>query len=387
MQNLEIMHQKAMQQYEEKNLDEALKIYNEIISLNPVDEVALSCVMDIYLEKNDKFNYYLSRANVNISQNKLEYAIKDTKKALEVDVDSIEARRKLARLYRVDNKNLKAIDEFLNLIRMNEHQLDAYFELADLYVKEDSLDSAISIAQKGFEMFPDDANMANMLAKLYFKANDNKKALEVVEDELLKIKILLEDGQNDKAMTELSNCKIDFKDENQARNYHILKAQYYYNTNEFDNSLEEIDKYIKLKAPDAVSFQMKALIYEELKDEFRSHLNWGFCFKLQGKFDEAIVEFDAASKENPKDKAALIELANLYQRNKERYVAMEYWQRVYDIDEDETAREILAEFYYSEGNFEKAQQYGKVLDKTDKKQQEEENYVGFLDRIMSFFGK
>ncbi len=384
MKSLEMMHQKAAKVYEERNLDEALKIYNEIVALNPADDVALSCIMDIYLEKNDKFNYYLSRANVNIAQNKLEYAIKDTKKALEIDMDSIEARRKLARLYRVDNKNLKAIDEFLNIIKMDEKQLDAYFELADLYIKEDSLDSAISIASKGYEIFPDNADMANMLAKLYFKANDNKKALEVVEDDLLKIKILLEDNQNDKAMEELSKIKIDFENQLQKRSYHLLKAQYYYNKAQYDNSLNEIDNYVKLGAPDAVSFQMKALIYEELNDEFNAHFNWGFCYKFQSKFDEAIVEFDAANKQKPDDKSTLIELANLYQKNKEKYVAMEYWQKVYNIDKDENARQILAEFYYSEGNFEKAEQYGKVI---EKKQKEEENYTGFLDKIMSFFGK
>ena len=107
MANLELMHQSAANEYEQRNFEKALEIYNEIIKLNPIDEVALSCVMDIYLELDDKFNYYLARANVNIAQNKLEYAINDTKKAIELDIDNIEARRKLARLYRVDKKNLK----------------------------------------------------------------------------------------------------------------------------------------------------------------------------------------------------------------------------------------------------------------------------------------
>ena len=116
MANLELMHQNAANEYEQRNFEKALEIYNEIIKLNPIDEVALSCVMDIYLELDDKFNYYLARANVNIAQNKLEYAINDTKKAIELNVDNIEARRKLARLYRVDKKNLKAIDEFLRIL-------------------------------------------------------------------------------------------------------------------------------------------------------------------------------------------------------------------------------------------------------------------------------
>ena len=116
MTNLETMHQKALVEYENKNLDEALKIYEEIIKASPADEVALSCVMDIYLEKDDKFNYYLARANVNIAQNKLEYAISDTKKALELNQEDLSARRKLARLYKVNNKSLKAIDEFNRLL-------------------------------------------------------------------------------------------------------------------------------------------------------------------------------------------------------------------------------------------------------------------------------
>lgn len=381
MANLENMHQKALKEYEEKNLDEALKIYEEIIKLNPIDEVALSCVMDIYLEKDDKFNYYLARANVNIAQNKLEYAINDTKKALEIDMENIDARRKLARLYKVDNKILKAIDEFLKLLEVNPDEIEAYFELVDLYMKEDSIDSAISIAKRGLERFNDDKNLKNMLAQLYFKANDLDNALEVVDDDFLRTKILLQAQKNDEANEILSKFNPDKLSDIQKKNYYVLRAQYLYNTEKYKTALDEIEEYVKIATPDAVSFQMKALIYEELEDEFNAHLNWGFCYKLQGKLDDAIVEFDHAYQINQENKTVLIELANLYQINKERFVAIEYWQKVYDIDKDERAREILAEFYYSEGNFEKAEQYGKKIE------QKEENYTGFIDKIMAFFSK
>ena len=375
------MHQKAATLYEERKLEEALKVYEDIIKLNPADEVALSCAMDIYLELDDKFNYYLSRANVNIASGKLEYAISDTKKAIELDIDNVDARRKLARLYKVDNKNLKAIDEFLKLLELKNDDLDAYFELVDLYMREDSIESAITIAKRGYEIYKDNVNLKNMLAQLYFRANDYAAALEVVEDDLLKIKILLQDEQNEKA-SELIE-KIDYSKLNdlEKRNYKVLKAQYLYNKKQFSDALVEIEEYVKLAGPDPVSFQMKALIYEELNDDFNSYLNWGFCRKLQGKLDEAIVEFNNAYQKNDKDKICLIELAKLYMQNKERFVAMEYWQKVYEIDKDEQAREILAEFYYSEGNFDKAEQYGKVIER------KEENYVGLVDKIMAFFAK
>ena len=381
MTQLEKMHQTAAELYENKDLDKALEIYEEIIKVIPNDEIALSCIMDIYLEKDDKFNYYLARANVNIAQNKLEYAINDTKKALNIDIDNINARRKLARLYKVDNKSLKAIDEFIKLLELSPKELDAYFELVELYMKEGAIESAISIAKKGLDEFNNNADIKNMLAQLYFKANDFKAALEVVEDDFLRTKILLQDEQNEKANEYLQKFDIKKLNDIEKKSYHILKAQYLYNTKRFEEALKEIDEYTKLASPDAVSFQMKALIYEELNDEFMAHLNWGFCFKLQGKFDDAIVEFNHAYQVNSNDKTVLIELANLYMQNKERFVAIEFWEKVYAIDKDEQAREILAEFYYSEGNFEKAEQYGKIVEK------KEENYSGLIDKIMEFFTK
>ncbi len=381
MSNLENMHQKAATLYEERKLEEALKVYEDIIKLNPADEVALSCIMDIYLELDDKFNYYLSRANVNIASGKIEYAISDTKKAIELDIDNVDARRKLARLYKVDNKNLKAIDEFLKLLELKNDDLDAYFELVDLYMREDSIESAITIAKRGYEIYKDNVNLKNMLAQLYFRANDYAAALEVVEDDLLKIKILLQDEQNEKASELIEKINYSKLNDLEKRNYKILKAQYLYNKKQFSEALAEIEEYVKLSGPDPVSFQMKALIYEELDDDFNSYLNWGFCRKLQGKLDEAIVEFNNAYQKNDKDKTCLIELAKLYMQNKERFVAMEYWQKVYEIDKDEQAREILAEFYYSEGNFDKAEQYGKIIER------KEENYVGLVDKIMAFFAK
>ena len=194
-------------------------------------------------------------------------------------------------------------------------------------------------------------------------------------------------------LTTLDNIEVDFDEQVfyvfingklekiELTNFYVLKAQYLYNTKKFQESLNVIDEYVKVATPDALSFQMKALIYEELNDDFNAHLNWGFCYKVRQKFDDAIVEFNNAYQINQKDKTVLIELANLYQQAKERFVAIEFWEKVYALDKDERAREILAEFYYSEGNFDKAEEYGKIVER------KEENYAGLIDKIMAFFTK
>jgi len=387
MPNLEQMHSRAMKLYEEKKLPEALDIYNEIIKLNPVDEVALSCAMDIYLELDDKFNYYLARANVNIAQNKIEYAINDTKKALELNQENINARRKLARLYKVANKNLKSIDEFAKLIELSPKEYDVYFEMVELYLKEDALDSAVNIAQSGLKLFPGDEKLCNLAAQLYFKADDLKAAFDIAKSEFLKAKILLQAEKNEDAKKILDSFIPDSLDDTSRKNYFILCAQYFYNTKAFDKALENVEAYVKIASPDALSFQMKSLIYEGLDDEFNAYLSRGFMKKLQKKTDEAIAEFLNANRIKPDDKTSLIELAKLYSLIKEKYVSMEYWQRVYNIDQDPEAREILAEFYYSDGNFEKAREFGKVLPQKEKKEQAQEEYAGLLDKIMNFFAK
>ena len=384
------LHQAANDELIKGNEDKAIEIYTKIVELEPSDEIALSQLMDLYLERN-KFMYYIMRSNVNIIQHKYEHAINDVKKALNLDSNSVEARRKLARLYKVSGKNLRAIDEFLKLLDIDTNQKDAYIELIDLYAKENSLESAIGIAKKAVSIFENNDNFKNILANLYFKLGDYTNALEVVKDNYLKAKILLQDEQNDKAKEILDKLKEDknlYKEQNkeQLAAYYLLEAQYFYNKKEFEQALKSVENYTDISLPNALSFQMKALIYEGMEDEFKSYYNWGYCYKLQKRFDEAIVEFTHAHNANPKDKNTLIELANLYANNGEKFASMEYWKKIYEIDKDKRAGEILGEFYYQQGDLRLAEYYGKTIEKKELKEAQYQD-EGLLEKIISFFSK
>ena len=391
MTNTQVLHQNASDAMINGENQKAIEIYTKIVELAPNDEIALSQLMDLYLACDNKFMYYINRANVNIVQGKYEHAINDTKKALNLDPQSIEGIRKLARLYRISNKNLRAIDEFLKIVDIAPNEEDAYIELINLYLQEDSIESAIGIAKKAVLQFENNLNFKNMLANLYFKANDYKNALEVVQDDFLKAKILLQDEQSDLAkeiLDKIISNKQIFSEENkeQLSAYYLLEAQYYYNKQEFENSLNSVEKYVEIALPNALSFQMKALIFEGLNDDFKSAYNWGYCYKMQKRFDEALVEFNNAHLANPKDKNTLIELANLYANNGEKFTSMEYWQKVWELDQDKKAGEILAEFYYQQGDLKLAQKYGKVIEPKKAKEADYED-EGFLEKIIKFFNK
>lgn len=384
------LHQAANDELIKGNDEKAIEIYTKIIELAPGDEVALSQLMDLYLER-DKFMYYITRANVNIVQQKYEHAINDVKKALNLESQSIEALRKLGRLYKVTGKNLRAVDEFLKILDIDANQKDAYIELIDLYTKENSPESAIGIAKKAVANFAQDSEFKNILANLYFKSGDYKNALETVEDDFLKAKILLQDEQNDSAKEILNKLKEDknlYKESNkeQLAAYYLLEAQYYYNKKEFDEALNYVEKYTDLSLPNALSFQMKALIYEGMGDEFKSSYNWGYCYKVRKRFDEAIVEFTHAHNAKPDDKNTLIELANLYANNGEKFTSMEYWKKVYEIDKDKRAGQILGDFYCEQGDLRLAEYYGKTIEKKSQKEAAYED-EGLLEKIIKLFSK
>lgn len=382
------LHIKASDVLANGDVDGAKELYERILTQVPNDEAALSALMDIYQET-DKIRYYLTRANYNIVNGKLEYGINDCKKALNIDASNIEAREKLARLYKITDKNLKAIDEFSKIIEIDETHLMSYVELIDLYSKEKALESAISIAKKANDLFAGKSNFNDVLAKLYFDLGDYDEALKVVSDEVLKVKILLQDEKNEEAKEILDKIDITHFENEQKAMYFLLKAQYSYNIKEFDNAFEFIDKYAEILGPNALSFQMRALCYEEKNDDFMAAYNYAFMNKAMGKFDEALVEFNNAYTINPKNKDVLIELAKAYENNKEKYTAIDFWQKVYELDEDKTAQSILADFYLKEGDMQMAQKYGAVVET-----KEETGYIeaneedeGLLNKIINFFSK
>lgn len=390
-QDLQDIHNQASDAMADGDKEKAIELYNEILTIAPTDEIALGQLMDLYFET-DKFQYYLMRANYNVVNQKFEHAINDTKKALNLNADSIEARIKLARLYRVANKNLKSIDEFNKIIELAPDTKESYLELIDLYIIEDAKESAVGIAKKAVDEFSDDIGFKNILAKLYYDLASYEEALKFVTDRNLKAKILLQAGKNEEAKAVLDEMKPQIKEEKAA--YKLLLAEYFYNKNEYNEALNVVNEYINLIGPSAVSFQMKALCYEGLNDEFMAAVNFGYMKKAQNKNDEAIVEFNHAHSLNKKDKNVLIELANLYMGLGEKYTAMDFWNAVYELDGDSHAKTVLGDFYFSEGDYRMAEKYGKVREGKESSNAENKAYAeadeedeGFLNKIINFFSK
>ena len=348
--------------------DDAAAYYYEILKLDVKNALAYEQLMSIY-ENTDKYKYYIYRGNKNSLEGKLEFAINDFKKALnhanDDNVQIVMTRLTIANIYRQIGNKLKAIDEYNLILEYENLNEDIFLQLADIYLEDSVYSSAVDTLQRAKQKGFDTLRINEALATVYLKAGDAKNALNVTQDELLKIQCMLELGNIDEAYKKLDSLPNELKN---TPRYYTLKAQYAYSSKDFDKALEYINEYNKLEPNSPLTYQMKALVYDELEDKYNSHLYWGKYNMLRGNKDIAIHEYLNAVQINDKDINLLFTLAEMLESNKDSIHAIEYYEKILKIDSNnKEALNKLAKFRESIGDYRKQVEYLETLYEVDKR--------------------
>lgn len=349
------------------NKEEAAEYYSKILEADATNILAYEQLMDIYVTT-DKYKYYVYRGNLHTVDHKLEHAINDYRKAInnaQTDNDMLNARFVLATLYEQEENNLKAIDEYLKVIDYENTHEEVYTKLSNLYLKENALGSAIEVLERARKSGFDTTNIKEALADLYVKNGDSEKAFEVTSDELIKVRCLLDMGKKSEAFEKLEQMENQY---GHIAQYHSLKAQYFYMNCEYDKALESVEEFDKAEKNSPLTYQMRALIFEEQNDDYNAHLNWGKYNLVRGNKDIAINEFLNAYQLKGDDIDLLNTLAMLLEENNDRNHAMEFYERISKLDEtDKKALEKLADFRESIGDYGMQAEYLLKLYKLDKR--------------------
>lgn len=349
------------------NKEEAAKYYSEILESDATNVLAYEQLMDIYVTT-DKYKYYIYRGNMHTVEHKLEHAINDYKKAIncaQEDKDIISARFVLGTLYEQEGNNVKAIDEYLKVIEHEDTHEDVYIKLANLYVKEDAVPSAIDVLERGRKAGFDKTNLKEQLADLYLKNGNPEKAIEITSDELTKVKCLLDMDKKSEAFEKLQKMEGQY---NHIPQFYSLKAQYYYMTKDFDKALECVEEFDKYEKNSPLTYQMRALIYEEKNEDYNSYLNWGKYNLVRGNKDIAINEFLNANQIKDDDINLLNTLAMLLEESGDKNHAMEFYEKISKLDEtDKKSLQKLAEFRESIGDYKSQAEYLLKLYHLDKR--------------------
>ena len=330
--------------------DEAADYYTQILEKDMTNTLCYEQLMDIYVDT-DRYKYYIYRGNLHSVEHKLEHAINDYKKALnhaENERDIVMTRFTLANLYDQTGNTTKAIDEFLKTLEYEENHEEVFLKLADLYIKEDMLTSAIDVLERAQKRFDTD-NVRENLAKLYLRNNQPELAKDLTKDDLLKIKCMLQSGEDTDADKKLREIEPFYKNNPE---YYALRAEYYYTQGEYDNALEYVEKYNELNRNSALAYQMRALIFEGKNDEYSAHLNWGKYNLVRGNKDIAVNEFLNAWQMKEDDVDLMNTLAVLLEETGDKNHAVEFWERISKAEPtNKKALEKLADFRENIGDY------------------------------------
>lgn len=331
--------------------EEAAEYYSKIIELDATSVLAYEQLMDIYVHT-DRYKYYVSRGNLHIVQQELSHAIGDFKKALDKaqEIEEINSTRfVLANLYEQTGKNHQAIDEYLRILDTNALNEIVFLKLAQIYVNEDSLGSAIEILERAREKGFDTDNVKENLAQLYLRSNQPDKARGLTQNDLVKARSLLDEGANQAAFEILDKAKTEYKKEG---HYHSLLAQYYFNTKDWEKGLAAVSEFEKFEQNSPLIYQMRALIYEEQGKDFDSHINWAKYNLARKDKDVAMNEYFAAYQINDKDVVLIRNMAELLEDVGDKNQSMEFWERLANLDTtNRKALEKVAEFRESIGDY------------------------------------
>jgi len=331
--------------------EEAAEYFSKILELDATSVLAYEQLMDVYVHTN-RYKYYIARGNLHLVQQELSHAVGDFKKAL-ASAQAIEetntTRFILASLYEQLGKNHQAIDEYLRILDTSATNEIVFIKLAQVYVNENSLTSAIEILERARNNDFDSDNVKENLAQLYLRVNQPEKARELTSNEFVKIKSLLEEERNKEAFGLLENIKAK-----NCRNaqYHSLLAQYYFNIKDWDKSLESVSEFDKLEKNSPLAYQMRALIYEEKGNDFDAHINWAKYNLARKDKDVALNEYLLAYQIKDDDESLIRSIAELIEEMGDRNHAAEFWEKLVQLEpNNKKALEKLAEFNENIGDY------------------------------------
>lgn len=351
-----------------KKYDMAVELYNKILTKEPDDIVALRQLIDIY-EDTNKMMYHLFKARVAEIENTLSHALSEYKKALalaEEDEDILNIRYKLAQLYKQTGKLENALDEYTYILSISHDNFSIYLELAQIYEDMGNMAASVDILEKAHKIYTNNEEVSRMLADMLYETeqfekaktlleklcSDNKKDIEL---NITLAKTYLELGkieETGRILVELEKVHPD------ATEVLVALAGFYTLKDDFEKAKSYCNRIIKKLPSSPLGYGKLAQLYEKQKEDHLSHYNYGLYHELKGEIEEATDEFIWALHYKDDDFASIEKLANIYEKNNEIDLAIEYLEKLlkFDVNTEETAYK-LGKLYIEQGDIEATQRF------------------------------
>jgi len=348
--------------------EEAVELYNKILTAQPDNPIALRQLADTY-ETSNKMMFHLIQAKMAQLDNNFEKAEKEYKRAFmlaEKDEDILQIRYKMAKLYRGLGKNEQALDEYIYILSATEENFSIFIELADIYLELNNPSAATNVLKRALHIYPDNTEALQMIADTCFEIEDYEKAenyyerlLEIdsenIESKVNLAKVYLQLDKLDKTKEILENAE---KQDNNNTEVLTAMAGYYTYTNDFEKAKNYCTRIINKLPQSPLGYKKQAQLYEAMGDTHLAHFNFGIYHEYRNEPDEAIGEYLAVLRCKKDDFEAIKKLAMLHESLDELDSAVDYYHTLFaaNIDIVETTKKI-ASLYIKLGEYELAQKY------------------------------
>ena len=301
---LDVLGFKATALKELMRYDEALSVYEKIVTLNPNDAFAKSQIEDIIMnnytgEKLQKYMAQKAASSPNSYEAQFNYALELHK-----------------------NKNLTSAKKYYEqALALDNTKEEVYINLAQIFLEEKQYDKATEICQKGLIMLPSSQKLNALLADIknynessvylagtkFFEQKEYDKALE---------KYLSIQNKNKDVKMAIASCYWQMEDYRNANKYYleVLKSEpnnlealsnsawAYYSLGDYNNSKLSANKIL---AYDKNNKNALDLINSINEQQYSTQLQEAIGYFEKGEFGKSYTLLDKYLTSKPNDEYAL----------------------------------------------------------------------------------
>jgi tetratricopeptide (TPR) repeat protein len=237
-------------------------------------------------ELKSNINYY-ARGSTYQTQGKLDKAIVDFTKAIEINPKNGDTYYSRGRAYQDQNKLDEAITDFTNAIKVTPEEADSYYARGRAYQDQIQLDEAIADFTKAIKIQPKDGDIYYSRGRAY---QDQDKLDEAITDFTNAIKVTPEEAdsyyargrayqdriQLDEAIADFTKAiEIQPKD----GDIYYSRGRAYQDQDKLDEAIADFTKAIEIQPKDGLNYYGRGRVYQN-----------------QGKLNEAIADYEYAIK-------------------------------------------------------------------------------------------
>ncbi len=219
--------QQAFSLHQQGQFEEALQLYEKLLSqhpddselhhlvaillaqLNQLDEAINHLNQSIYFNKNDA-RYYNSLGNVLTRKQFFHDAINNYEKALELNPNSADAHNNLGNILLKMNKIEEALENYAAAVHIKPDFMDAHFNLGLLFYTRNQLDYAIKQFNNVLQLSPNHEKALKKIGDIYLRQENIKKAIEFYQ------RLLAVNAQDIETFNNLGVAFLTIKETKQA---------------------------------------------------------------------------------------------------------------------------------------------------------------------------